>query len=116
MSNLKDLFLPQENFDRPRGGVWGRIAFGVVVPIAVTWFSVNCISKQSTPFPHRRGIEHLHGGSAIWLATAYLALAGFLHFHFFWGASRRLSRYSQPGKSFSFVIFLAAIVTAIVFV
>ena len=114
MGHLTDLFLPQKNIDPPAGGRLGRFALGAVLPLAIFWFSLSCIDRRSTPFPHRRGIEDLSGEAAISLAVAYIAVGAFLHFHFLWGATRRLSPYSQPGKSVSFVVFLVAIIYAFV--
>lgn len=115
MGNFSHLFSPQDNFDPPSGGRVWHFALGAVLPIAITWFALNCIARVSTPFPHRRGIEHLSGVSAISLAVAYLALGAFLHFHFLWGSIRRLSVYSQLGRSLSFVVFVVGIIAAFVF-
>jgi hypothetical protein len=47
---------------------------------------------------HDGAFTVVEGATAIWLGAAIVATALTLHFHWFWGNHRRLSRYYEPLK------------------
>ena len=47
------------------------------------------------------------------LAVAYIAVGAFFHFHYFWGLSERLSRFSQFTKVLSILVFLPSLLYAL---
>ena len=61
----------------------------------------------------RNGSIEITGDDAPVLATAYLALAAFIHFHCFWNLQEGLDRYAQPLKVVALLIFLLCLCTVI---
>ena len=51
--------------------------------------------------------------AGFWLAVAYIAAGAFLHFHYFWGLSERLWRFSQIAKILSLLVFLLSLFYAL---
>lgn len=55
----------------------------------------------------------LTGEAGVCLAIAFIAIGGFLHFHYFWGLSDRLWRFSKPLKVGSLLVAFPTFVYAL---
>jgi len=66
-----------------------------------------CISRQAIFFGKVRSLV-IHGTSAVSMGLAWISVASFLHFHYFWGNHPRLEAFSDIGKVLSALAFLAA--------
>ncbi|SRR5712692_639026 len=79
---------------------------GVVLAAVPVIYGVVCIKRGHTTFFGRTDSFDLTGDGGFWLAVAYIAVGAFLHFHYFWGLSEHLWRFSQPMKMLSLLVFL----------
>ncbi|MBE7493795.1 MAG: hypothetical protein HS117_02510 [Verrucomicrobiaceae bacterium] len=90
----------------PDGGGWEKWAGGCLLPIAGVIYAVWCLIDKRAVLPGKHGDLVIAGDDAVLFSTAILALAAFLHFHFFWGLHERLWRYSQGCKVLALLVFL----------
>lgn len=100
--------------NEPSGGhvkMWLTGAVLATVPIA---YGICCLVRGHTTLFGRRGPNaDLSGAPGIALAIAYIAFGAFLHFHYFWGLSERLWRFSQAGKVLALTVFLPSLLYAL---
>ena len=94
----------------PLGGRVSRWFGGVLIPACILLYGLVCIRRGSTSMLGRGASLELHHEPAFWMAVAYIAIGGFLHFHFFWGSSERLLRFSHPLKVLSLLVFVSSFV------
>ena len=55
----------------------------------------------------------MKGDAGFWLAASYIAIGAFMHFHYFWGLSERLWRFSQFAKVSALLVFLPCFLYAL---
>ena len=89
----------------PSGGRAKQWLAGLVLAAVPIIYGIVCIRRGHTTL-FGRGSSDLTGDAAFWLAVAYIAVGAFLHFHYFWGLSERLSNFSQFAKIISLLVFL----------
>jgi hypothetical protein len=76
-------------------------------------YGIVCIQSGNTTFFGSRASAKLTSEAGFWLAVAYVAAGAFLHFHYFWGLSERLWRFSQITKILSLLVFLPSLFYAL---
>jgi hypothetical protein len=97
----------------PAGGPakqWLAGAFLAAIPVI---YGILCMLDGHATFFGRDQIVDFTGAAAFWLAMAYIGIGAFIHFHFFWGLSERLWRFSQVGKGVALLVFLPSFFYAI---
>lgn len=93
----------------PSGGRTKQWIAGAILASLPIFYGIHCIQRgHTTLFGSRGSSESLVGSAGISLAIAYMSIGAFLHFHYFWGLSDRLWRYSQALKVSSVLVFLPA--------
>jgi len=93
----------------PSGGRGKQWFAGIVMAAVPVIYGIHSIQCGYATLPGSRGVsEKLTGEAGVWLAVASIALGAFLHFHFFWGLSERLWRFSEGLK----VVAMLALLTA----
>jgi hypothetical protein len=93
----------------PSGGRAKQWIAGAILASLPIIYGIHCIQRgHTTLFGSRGSSENLVGSAGISLAIAYISIGAFLHFHYFWGLSDRLWRFSQALKVSSFLVFLPA--------
>jgi hypothetical protein len=86
-------------------------AIGVIAALALAIYGSLCIYERSatmwglgSDFDLGSGPSvHCHGASAIGIGVTWVAIAGFLHFHFFWSWRQKFHAFAQVGKLLSLV-------------
>ena len=75
----------------------------VIIGYGIVW-----IARGHTTLFGRHSYDNLDfdGPAGQWLAVAYVAIGLFIHFHYFWGLSERLHRFSQAGKIIAALLFI----------
>ena len=97
----------------PSGGRTKRWLAGVVLAAVPIIYGCICIQRGHTTLFGRGASSNLTGDAGFWLAVAYIAVGAFLHFHYFWGLSERLWRFSQFAKLLSVLVFLPSFLYAL---
>jgi len=93
---------------------WKQWLLGVGLALLPVIYGLVCIQRGSTHLFGRRGSgAELTGAEGVALAIAYIAIGVFLHFHYFWGLSDRLWKYSVTGKTVALTVFLGALFYAL---
>ena len=93
----------------PSGGRAKQWIAGVILALLPIIYGIHCIQQGHTTLFGSGDIdEKLSGVAGTSLAVAYIAVGAFIHFHYFWGLSERLYRFSQPLKVISLLVFLPA--------
>ena len=90
----------------PSGSPWTKWLLGWVVPVAVVAYSLVSMDRGSITLPGEHSSMTVMGDNVRFLAVAYIALAAFLHFHFFWSLHPRLWRCAQALKVVALITFL----------
>src|SRR5687768_13334578 len=96
----------------PSGGRTKQWLAGVLLPAIPVIYGIVCIRRGHTTL-FGRATSDLTGDAGFWLAVAYIAVGAFLHFHYFWGLSEHLSRFSQLTKVLSLLVFLPSFLYAL---
>lgn len=100
----------------PSGGRVKQWVAGVLLAALPIIYGVVCIHRgHTTLFGGRGGELDLKGDGGFWLAVSYIAVGAFVHFHYFWGLSERLWRFSQFTKVASLLVFLPSFLYALYF-
>jgi hypothetical protein len=98
----------------PEGGAFKRWVLGWITPAAIAFYSVLCgFLDRRIELPGKWSSSEFSGTAAISLASSYLAVAAFTHFHFGWGLSERLFHLSQRGKWASVAVFVSTFAAAL---
>ena len=98
----------------PSGGPVKQWLAGVVFASLPIIYGCICIHRgHTTLFGARGGNFDLKGQAGLWLAVSYIAIGAFAHFHYFWGLSERLWRFSQAAKVCSLIAFLTSFIYAL---
>lgn len=93
----------------PSGGRTKQWIAGAILASLPIIYGIHCIQRgHTTLFGSRGTSEKLVGSAGVSLAIAYISIGAFLHFHYFWGLSDRLWRFSQVLKVASLFVFLPA--------
>ena len=96
----------------PSGGPVKQWLSGVgLAGLAIVYGSI-CLYRGHTMLFGERGSDDVGGVAGFWLAIAYMAAGAFLHFHYFWGLSERLWRFSQLAKFLTLLVFLPSLLYA----
>lgn len=90
----------------PSGGRLKQWLSGALIPLILVIYGLVCLQRGSTTILGRGGSLELRDEPAFWMAVAYIAIGCFLHFHYFWGLSERLLRFSHPLKVLSLLVFV----------
>ena len=105
-SDYEDLAYP------PNGGSLKLLVLGIIVPGTVAYFGYQAWASQEAWWPGRGGGVMVHGEAAQAMAAAYLSMAAFIHFRWFWGLLRA-ERTFQAGTVLSLFSFLIALIWAL---
>ena len=98
----------------PSGGRVSQWLAGVILAAVLITYGIICIHRgHATLFGSRVANLDVTGKAGFWLAVSYIAVGSFLHFHYFWGLSERLWRFSQAGKFASVLVFLPSFLYAL---
>jgi hypothetical protein len=98
----------------PSGGRGKQWLAGAVLAAVPVIYGIHSIQRgYATLWGSRGTTAKLTGEAGVWMAVAYIALGAFLHFHFFWGLSERLWRFSQALKTISMLVLLTAFCRAL---
>jgi hypothetical protein len=93
----------------PAGGRGKQWFAGMVLAALPVIYGVYSIQRgYTTMFGSRGASAKISGSAGLYLAVAYIAIGAFFHFHYFWGLSERLWRFSQALKVISLLVFLPA--------
>lgn len=91
----------------PTGGRAKQWLAGIALAFLPIIYGIHCIQRGFTTLFGNQGIDQkLTGEAGFWLAVSYIAVGAFVHFHYFWGLSDRLCRFSQTLKMLSLLVFL----------
>jgi hypothetical protein len=96
----------------PSGGRVKQWLAGVFLAAWPIVYGIVCLQRgHTTLFGWRRrgGNVDLVGDAGFWLAVAYIAIGAFLHFHYFWGLSERLSLFSRFPKALALLVFVSSL-------
>ncbi|MCB1225552.1 MAG: hypothetical protein KDK99_07060 [Verrucomicrobiales bacterium] len=94
----------------PSGGPWKKWLAGVVIPALFGLGGWASIVREKSIVFGQSGNAELNGPAAVSMGVGYLGLCVFLHFHYFWGLSESLARWSAIGKGIGLVAFTGGIV------
>jgi hypothetical protein len=95
----------------PPGGSEYQHGVGILTALVIAAYAVFCMAANWAILPGKYGMYlTLHGRGVILHGVALLGLAGFLHFHFFWGNLERYQWVSLIGKYISFMAFVIGVV------
>jgi hypothetical protein len=97
----------------PSGGrakQWLAGFFLAAIPIT---YGIVCLHRGHTTLFGRGPNWDATGAAGFWLAVSYIALGAFLHFHYFWGLSDHLWRFSQVLKLLCVLVFLPSFLYAL---
>ena len=98
----------------PSGGRVKQWLAGVVMASLPIVYGGICLHRGHTVLPGGRGGSlELKGDAGFWLAVSYIAIGAFVYFHYFWGLSDRLWRFSQFMKVCALLVFLAGFLRAL---
>ena len=97
----------------PEGGRVKKWLAGVIVAALPILVGVVGIKSGHTILIGKQVTADLSGFTAFWMSVAYIAVGAFLHFHFFWGLSQRLWRFSEGAKILAMLVFLPSFIYAI---
>ncbi len=98
----------------PSGGRVKQWLAGVILAAVPIIYGIICIHRGHATLLGRRAASlDVSGKAGFWLAVSYIAVGSFLHFHYFWGLSERLWRFSQAGKFTSVLVFLPSFLYAL---
>lgn len=91
----------------PSGGPLKMWLAGMGIAGALAAYGIACVVSEEATLLVRRGSNmHVTGPAAMWIGVAWIALACFIHFHYFWGLHPKLWRFSQALKVLSLIGFL----------
>lgn len=95
------------------GGRWKQWLAGGLLAALPIIFGLLSLKVGYTTLFGRGTSADLRGAAGQALAIAYIAGGLFLHFHYLWGLSERLRRFSQAGKVLSMLVLVHALLFAI---
>lgn len=82
------------DLDRPpEGGRWTKWLCGVVAPVSLIAWGAYALVRRQPPV----------------VGVFWASLGLFVHFHYFWGLSRRLQPYSELAKTLAAIPLIGAI-------
>lgn len=98
----------------PTGGRIKQWLAGVLLAATPIVYGLVCIHRgHTTLFGRSTANLNLSGAAGFWLAISNIAFGFFLHFHYFWGLSERLWRFSRAAKLISALVFLPCFLYAL---
>lgn len=99
-SDAEDLTYP------PVYSPWTKWFTGCLVPGVMAAYAIFAWCRGVILLLGHGGSMEITGEDAGFLATAYLGLAAFIHFHCFWNLHRGLERFAQPLKIAALLVIL----------
>jgi hypothetical protein len=98
----------------PTGGPIKQWITGFIIASLPIIYGIHCIQRgYATLFGNHGSNIKLMGDAGLSLAIAYIAIGGFIHFHYFWGLSDRLWRFSKALKVTALMVFLLSFLYAL---
>jgi hypothetical protein len=92
--------------DPPPGTLWAKWFGGVLIPLLLLWPAGKFLLTKTGTLMGRAGMRrNVSGTDAILLGAAIVCLTAFLHTHYFWANTRRLSPLHTWGKTVSLLGF-----------
>ena len=83
---------------------------GIAVPIVITIYAVNCIITKQAVMAGVHGSQiELTRTPAVAFGVAWLCVAIFLHFHYFWPTLKRLWVLTDVGKTIAALGFIVSL-------
>lgn len=95
----------------PSGGRRRQWQAGFFLALLPVIYGLYGLHEGESALPWRDALP-MKGEAGAALSAAWISAGAFLHFHYFWGLSDRLWRFSQPLKGLSLIAFLVAFVYA----
>lgn len=93
----------------PEATFWSKWCGGVIIPLVILRYGVLILMTNEAKLFARHGTSlELSGNNAIAMGIAWLFVALFLNFHFFWSAIPRIFVVSYPGKLLALIGFIAS--------
>lgn len=93
----------------PARSTFSRNAGGILAPLFLAYIGLSdMIRAEGTIYGRGGGRLELSGTTAIAYGAAFVALALFVHCHFFWTASEKLCDWADTGKTISLGLFALA--------
>lgn len=115
--------LTREGAGLPEGGRAEQWVGGVVAAVLPIIVGIGTIARGVAVFPfgvggrNLFGSHHPHatlnGSSATAIGIVYICLGLLLHFHFFWGISRKLDRYATIAKTATLIVLIPSLIYAL---
>jgi hypothetical protein len=96
---------PMDPSGSPKLGPVKRWLYGVVVPAVPAWLGIRCLRAGRIAWKSLA----LKDGAVTAAAVFWFAIAGLLHFHFFWAPHPKLWRLAEAGKAASLLAFIGAL-------
>ena len=103
LNDAEDLAYP------PGVSPWTKWFTGCLVAGVLSAYAIYAWARGSITMLGRGGSVMITGDDVGILATAYLALAAFVHFHCFWNLHRKLEYFAQPMKIVALLTFIPCI-------
>ena len=100
--------------DEPPEGLWPQWFWGVAVPVVLAVYALSVLVTGEGILPGRGGRLVLNGLDAMVYGVGLLGVSSFLHWHFFWGNTRKLAQYSPLGRLIAAVVVVAALTVLVV--
>jgi hypothetical protein len=97
---------------RARGGAPTMWLAGIALALLPLTHGIRCVVTQQTEIGTQFWKSEVEGFGAIGVGLAWIGVALFLHFHFFFGLHSRLEAYSPRGKSVALVVACAGLTMA----
>ena len=92
---------------RDTGQMWVR---GVLVAAVPAVYGIRCLLSGETTIIGRHGWLTITGSASVAFAVAFISLACWLHFQYFWTNHQRLWRYSELGKLAAIAAFSGSLI------
>ena len=97
-----------------RENVLQKWVMGVIVALIPAVYGIRCVIAGATTIIGRRGWVAVTGWAGVAFAIAFVSLACWLHFHYFWANHHRLWRFSELGKFVALVTFAVSVLIGFV--
>ena len=99
--------------DFPTGGWIKQWLLGLALPSFIIFYGICCIRHGHTLVLGEHGNSTIVTGNVGFsFAISYILIGLFMHFHYFWGLSRNLWRFSYALKSLTVIGFVLSFLYA----
>lgn len=83
---------------------------GIVVALVIAYCGISRVCEELATMAELHNQHRAYQGSnALAIGVVWIALAGFLHFHYFWSWRERFYAVGQVGKAISMIVVAGGI-------